>query len=245
MRLPQDSPWIFCGASITGPSHRRNGLPNQDAWRWQRWKDGGVLALADGMGSRKHADIGAQAACNATIAAVRRCRKGKNIPVEMLLRYLHLEWRLQIHPYSPDDCASTCLFAYIEKSRLLLAQLGDGLVAKRRGDGSIECLASKEFDFTNETLGLGVTRSLSDWNIKEMELKEDGIVLLATDGLSEEVVPEQVSAMMLWLSEELRGLSPRERWLKLSRELKNLDGPGRVDDRTLGLIFRNGAEEKV
>ena len=67
---------------------------------------------------------------------------------------IHLEWQLAICPLVPRDCAATCLFALASGERLILAQLGDGLIAVQHRD-AVERLQPSATDFTNETFALG------------------------------------------------------------------------------------------
>ncbi|MDQ3699739.1 MAG: protein phosphatase 2C domain-containing protein, partial [Chloroflexota bacterium] len=64
--------WRVVGTSVRGASHRRHGLPNQDALRW--WPESGlgpplVLAVADGHGSAKcfRSDVGSRLAVAAAV----------------------------------------------------------------------------------------------------------------------------------------------------------------------------------
>lgn len=64
--------WRVVGTSVRGASHRRHGLPNQDALQW--WPESGlgpplVLAVADGHGSAKcfRSDVGSQLAVAAAV----------------------------------------------------------------------------------------------------------------------------------------------------------------------------------
>lgn len=71
MRLIQRSMfsrnWKLIGDSVRGNKHIYNGLPNQDAYQWQKDDDNLVLAVSDGHGSLKHfrSDIGAKLAVEA------------------------------------------------------------------------------------------------------------------------------------------------------------------------------------
>lgn len=63
-------PWRILGKSVLGASHKRSGLPNQDAILWKQNPKKGVpliLAIADGHGSEKYfrSELGAQFAVQA------------------------------------------------------------------------------------------------------------------------------------------------------------------------------------
>jgi len=229
--------WIVAGATLRGPAHRRARLPNQDAWLGRAWQQGGLLTVADGLGSRPLAHLGSRAACRAVSTASTRWFRSGSPSVELLLRAIHIDWRLYIHPHPPTDCATTCLFAAARSGQLVLGQLGDGLVAALFSDGRLVRLEQTERDFSNETTGLGITSSLGEWHI--MELPSEGLqaVVLATDGVSEELDPANTDGVLRWLQEELPAIPKRSRSRWLSTELRGLDAPGRIDDRTLAAMI--------
>jgi len=157
--------------------------------------------------------------------------------VDLLLRAIHLDWRLNLHPRPPADCATTCLFGVVSGGRLTLGQLGDGVVAALLRDGEVLRLEPAERDFANETTGLGLARHLSEWRTAQLAVNRVAAVLLATDGVSEELDLDRLDALISWLASELRDLPENQRSRRLARELQALDGPGRTDDRTLAVIL--------
>lgn len=226
---------------MRGPAHRRGGLPNQDAWAGRAWGDQAVLVVADGMGSRPHADIGSRAACDSVLRSVGRWRRAPGAPIGLLLRLIHLEWRMNIHPRTPSSCATTCRFALLRPDGVLLAGLGDGLSAIQGPAGAVVRLGGPEQDFTNETTGLGVAASVDEWRVQEVA-RGEGVALLATDGVSEELAPGTHGALMGWLRAELRDRSPTERARWLRSELHGMNAQGRIDDRTLAVAWTDEEE---
>src|SRR5690606_38642714 len=99
------------GASVIGPSHRVDGLRNQDAWAKARVGDYLVAVVSDGMGSRPNADAGSRAACKAVIEAMRVWCRSDGTELELLIALIHVLWRLRVAPLQPQDCACTCLLA--------------------------------------------------------------------------------------------------------------------------------------
>ncbi len=240
-----EAEWVATGATLRGPAHRRARLPNQDAWLGKPWQRGGLLAVADGLGSRPLAHIGSQAACRAVSSAVTRWFRAGNPSTELLLRAIHIDWRLYIHPHPPTDCATTCLFAAVRSGQLVLGQLGDGLVAALYDDGRLVLLDQADRDFSNETTGLGITTSLGEW--RTLELPSTGLmaVVLATDGVSEELDPANIGEVLRWLHDELSALPKRSRSKWIATELRGLDAPGRIDDRTLAALIAPRALEEA
>lgn len=237
MAAEATSGWAVAGATLRGPGHRSAGLPNQDAWLARISARAAFASVADGLGSRPLSHIGAQAACRGVGSALNRWRRSADVPVDLLLRAIHLDWRLDLHPQLPGDCATTCLFAVVSGGRLTLGQLGDGLVAALHRDGEVTRLEPAERDFSNETTGLGIARDLSEWRTAQIAADKVTAVLLATDGVSEELDLNRLDALIAWLASELRDLPENRRSRRLARALRDLDGPGRIDDRTLAVIL--------
>lgn len=233
---PSPITWSVAGASLVGPAHRRAGQANQDAWSGWSWDGGGLVVVSDGMGSRPSARAGALAACTAVRRACRRWLSVSGAPIALLLEMIHLEWQLLLCPLPPRDCAATCLLALASGDRLILAQLGDGLVVARLKDG-IERLRPSSTDFTNETIALGAAPTPLPWQVRTFDARHTGPVLLATDGVSEELVESQLGELLDWLAVELAPLPRAARWRRLQQELRALDAPGRIDDRTLALLY--------
>lgn len=230
------------GATVQGPTHRRRGEPRQDDWSGQRAADGRLIVVCDGMGSRTHSDRGARAACRSVADAV-RLWSGCPAPLEHLLALVHSIWRVKIAPRCPDECATTCLFGYVEASgRTTLAQLGDGLAALHLG-GDIFKVQSNDGSFGNETTGLGVTNDLEDWSWLQWESFPQGAtMLLATDGVAEDLVPGQLDDVTVDLLNRYRGLNRARRARLLERELTNWKTPGHSDDKTLAMMWRDAEE---
>ena len=66
--------WRHLAASVQGASHVRSGVPCQDFSVVADLPGGGglLLACADGAGSARHAEVGAETACRALVAEVNR-----------------------------------------------------------------------------------------------------------------------------------------------------------------------------
>lgn len=59
----------FVGFSVRGPAHIQKGTTNQDFWIGAHCNFGELIAVCDGVGCCKHADIGSSAACYAVYHA--------------------------------------------------------------------------------------------------------------------------------------------------------------------------------
>ncbi|HVG95481.1 MAG TPA: PP2C family serine/threonine-protein phosphatase [Chloroflexota bacterium] len=113
--------WRVVGTSVRGASHRRRGLPNQDALRW--WPDSGegpplAVAIADGHGSARcfRSDVGARLAVETAleVAAATLEGGGADRPpdlagLEDLVEVLTRRWQAATqahylaHPFGPEE----------------------------------------------------------------------------------------------------------------------------------------------
>lgn len=224
------------GATVTGPGHLRDGLPNQDAWGHARVAGGQVVVVADGLGSRPHAAKGARAACRAVPEAVRVWSRHEGASMDVLLGLVHLLWRARLGSVEPDTAATTCLFAFLRSDGSgLVAQLGDGLVLQREGD-QVEPLQPRGLGgFSNTTCALGVTRSVGAWATRRLDVR-DRTLVLCTDGVSDDLLPDRYPELLRWLDTEFASRPPGPRRRGLARALRAWPTPNHLDDKTLALI---------
>lgn len=231
------------GASVQGPLHQREGKPNEDAWLRTEGQFGYLIVVCDGMGSRPHARLGARAACEAAREAVVRWSRVEKAPVSYLLHLLEVLWRLRIYPYQPDKSCSTCLIALASRTgEWIVAGLGDGLILSRTGSEPAETLIGDRGEgFGNTTSALGASAGLKSWRV--VELPPTGkrrVVILATDGVGDDLMPERYGAFCDWLCNEVRPLKPRDRWRTLVSELHSWPTPKHLDDKSLAVLYAEG-----
>lgn len=216
-------------------------MPNQDAWSVRATADRLIVAVCDGLGSRPCAEIGAQAGCRAAQAAASAWCARPGASWELLVRLLHARWALDIHPHAPADAAATCLLAVARAGAgTLIAQLGDGMVMLARCDGSIEELVGDRSGFSNQTTALGAARSAQEWSVVEAGpmLPGDALVV-ATDGVSDDLFPERKHAFAMHLLESCRTEGALD-GIRLHAQLEDWPVPHHTDDRTLVLSSLRG-----
>lgn len=235
------------GASIRGRLHTTQGRPNEDAWTGTSGAFGTAIVVSDGMGSKPNARTGAQMACRAVRDALKPWARAANAPPATLLRLVHLFWGLRVLPDKEEDSAATCLFAVVVPSgELTIAQLGDGIAAIRNGDGSLEILNGERQGFTNQTTGLGIAKSTKDWTvITKSALPPNAAVLLATDGIADDLVSDRIGDFIHTLVTEFGAMAPLERRHALHRELRNWATPNHLDDKTLAILWHRQAEDEI
>ena len=232
------------GASAQGPQHRQERKPNQDAWLRRLGRDSALVVVCDGMGSRKYSATGSRAACRAVADAVRLWAKSRDAPPDLLLRLVHALWNIRVHLTGRDECATTCLFAAVTKDgRLVLAQLGDGLIMLKTPQGTTT-LESPNDRFGNTTTGLGVAKDIREWRVHiEPEISGETVIMLATDGVADDLLPEKRSSFINFLVAQYGALPAMERSRELAKALREWPTPRHLDDKTVAVLWNAATAE--
>jgi len=224
------------GASVRGPAHAMSGECNQDALGLWGWRHGQLAVVSDGLGSRPLSHIGSRLAC---VAARRVLRGGMSWDdPKALIGQVYRHW-MQTLPVVPSQAPCTLLLAACRPDGdTLVAQLGDGLLAYRAG-GRFGILTPGRSGFSNQTEALGISRSWTDWQVTRLRLSEPGDALvLMTDGVSDDLVPERVEGFLRMLCRECGARSRRQSRTWLRRQLEAWPTPSHADDKTIAMIYR-------
>ena len=237
-----NSQWITWGVTTIGPLHIKSGLPNQDAWLSRKYKWGEIIVVSDGVGSRARSDIGSEAVCKSVVQASKFLFKSKkikieNIQIEDFLRLIHSIWLVNIYPYSPQECSATCLFTIRNEDKLLLGQLGDGLIIATSTDSNTKMLNDmKEDSFSNVTYSVGSDFHFEQWKHAILDANKYDSIILCTDGISDDLIPGSEDAFAKGLYEEYGNCKPRKRYYEILRWLKNWPTPKHTDDKTIACL---------
>ena len=88
----------------------------------------------------------------------------------------------------------------------------------------------------NQTNALGYSKKWDDWAYKKIHLtnKKHGIVLL-TDGISDDLLNEQLFTSMLIQKAALRSVRQIKKYIK--HELNHWSTPYHSDDKSIGIVF--------
>lgn len=236
--------WSAMGASVRGPEHRKDGRPNQDAWLSRLARGTALAVVCDGLGSRPHSAVGSRAACRAVADAVRHWADGRDAPPELLLRLIHALWNVRVHETGRDESATTCLFAVVTKDgRLLLAQLGDGLVMLKTPKGTMTLEPPAE-RFGNATTGLGIASDVREWRLHlEPNFTGAASILLATDGVADDLLPEKRSDFLNFLVMNYGHRPATARTRAIAKQLRDWPTPRHRDDKTVAVLWNDAATE--
>ena len=160
-----------------------------------------ALAIADGHGTSRHADVGARLAVQVALAALVRFAEDlgerASNPIEVqkyaehpLRAHLVREWKERVRAKAESDetplreYGSTLLAAVATPDFLLLGQLGDGDVLLVDEDGAVDVpLPADPASFADETLSLCLPEAEHSFRVRVLPAPErESLLLLSTDG---------------------------------------------------------------
>jgi serine/threonine protein phosphatase PrpC len=241
----RDLTWNSWGATVIGPLHVKTGIPNQDSWMVRRHKRGNVVVVSDGLGSRPHSDHGSKAACLAVFEAAKVYQNSPEANIVDILRLIHANWLVKIAPFSPSDCSATCLFAIQIEGVITLGRLGDGMIAVygESEKSSIILDDKKQDSFSNYTNSLQQEFKPDQWETATVVSAECKAVVLCTDGISDDLLPEKqmIFAQELYFTYVDQG--SKERKSDLKRWLNEWPVPGHSDDKTIACLLKKGGSK--
>ena len=217
--------------SVKGP--KKKVLQDASAF-WHR-KDYSVFVVSDGLGSALNSDFGSKSVLVAVRKAAKEWIALKKKDEKVLLQLIHFYWNLEIldSEFDKKDCLSTCLFAIIihTEKRVILGQLGDGLICYK-SDNKEEIISSNT-DY-NYTKALGASTKIEDWNLVSAKINlADFKLLMATDGVSEDIVENKEIDFTISLVENLTNISKNSRTKYIKRMLENWPTRFHSDDKTI------------
>ncbi len=230
--------WKSFGASVRGPGHVRVCVANQDSFRVASHIWGDVAVVSDGVGSCRNSEYGSIAACTAVVRTAESWNEIHNI--DALAVQIHTSWLDHIQPFKPKCCAATCLFAIRPaEGRMILGMLGDGLVAVLKTDGSyMELCEDKDDRFSNQTAALSEKTPLEQWRTASIAQEECCAVLLCTDGVADDLLPEKREAFVRHIYTQGQKFAAVTVARELRRMLENWPVPKHSDDKTLVCLYQ-------
>lgn len=227
--------WDYFGCSHIGQMHKKLSICNQDAWRFIRFKSGFCAVVSDGLGSKKNSHIGSRLACKAVIQAYKAIPS--NLGLSDFIDFIIDYWKQSALPYDIKECAATCLFACCMDNRIMLGRLGDGLIIARGKRESRILSDLKDGSFLNITNALSENTKPSDW---EFYMEDEGIYdkfLLATDGVSSDLIESSQKDFAEAFVNHYSSLPPKSRYVDLRSCLSHWNSRWNSDDKTiLGVV---------
>lgn len=216
--------------SVKGPKKEKL----QDAIKVINQQEYALIIVADGLGSAMYSDYGAQQALIAVEKAVEQWRVLKKKKVPILIQLIHFFWNLLIadSDFEKKDCLTTCLFSLIDRknNQVVLAQLGDGLIFYESNDEISILKSIEEYNFTKS---LGKSKAFNDWNIRILNYTGDFKLLIATDGISEDIEESKEKEFTDYLLKEILKMKRKRRNNYLKEKIENWPTKFHSDDKTI------------
>jgi serine/threonine protein phosphatase PrpC len=234
------------GASVIGPLHVKLGIPNQDCFDISKFSFGNVAVVSDGLGSKKYSDIGSRLMCESVIDSCVEFANMKEQSISELLRLIHKHWMEKVPSDSYKDYECTCLFALVINSRLIVAQLGDGMIVAKSIDQDcpVSLLDSKVDSFSNLTNCIHGDFDLDDWSVECFDNFDLDYVVLCTDGISDDLLKGSEVYFIKDLVSEYQDMSAQDINEDIKRWLADWPVPKHTDDKTLAGLLINKEEQE-
>ncbi len=193
----------FCGGSVRGINHQQSGIPNQDNYRIVNHRMYACVAVCDGLGSRAYAHIGSKLLSWLLTVSAKKLMKQQNNFEAYINRNVQL-WHFLTWLFGSKHFDTTCLFVFVNEKKIILAQLGDGLISVKKNDQLI-VLPYHHTVYLNHTKSVYKSK-VTEWVIQTLPLSADDKleVFLTTDGLSNEIIQDQLGRFMEMLSNRVR-----------------------------------------
>ena len=209
---------------------------NQDSFLSKPYKDGYIMVVSDGMGSKSLSHFGSKCICESVYDVVSNYTFGLDvISFKDIIYACHEEWKKRLSNYDIKQCYATLLVAVIREKTIKAARLGDGFLAIY-ADGKVTCLYDKKENyFANETDCLKEELDREKIEIVEIEYSKFHGAVSCTDGV--EIGTMQEEDITGFTQEFVEEYSYKEKdevieeiesWLK--------DWPG-MDDKTLAFVM--------
>lgn len=223
---------ISGGISIIGSYHD----VNQDSYLSKPYKDGYIMVVSDGMGSKSLSHFGSKCICESVYDVVSNYTFDLDvISFKDIIYACHEEWKKRLSNYEIKQCYATLLVAVIRKNKISAARLGDGFLAVYT-DGKVTCLYDKKENyFANETDCLKEKLNREKVEIVEIEYSEFQGAVSCTDGVEIGTMQEDdISNFTREFVDEYSNQDRDEVIAEIETWLK--DWPG-MDDKTLAFVM--------
>ena len=209
-------------------------MPNQDAADYVSINGDFALAVSDGVGSCKKAELGSAAAVEA-IKRVFLSLQGQPFPsvLTKITRRIVDEWVSLLAGANPDDCCATLKAAMKLGDKLLLISVGDGLLAVS-SSGMKCCAPSENTLFTNQTQCLNSSIKEDDFwtSVFKLDIYVPYVVFACSDGVSNGI---QEGREMDLIKEIETQITASELQSELETLLVDISDYS-SDDRTVGVV---------
>ena len=208
-----DGAWLGASRSVVGSSHKSTGLPCQDASAIKHVGNRTILAIADGAGSAKYAEQGANIAVHNILSEISSNLK----PIREINDDDCAIWLAKIVEKLQDeanqtnseigDYATTLLFAIFEGNEAFFWQLGDGAWVVDTGEKIESATWPQNGEYINQTYFITTPQAEEEWQSKYCDKIKaaigftDGIEFLCLDFTAKAPVPQFTGKILSFLKQ--------------------------------------------
>ena len=239
--------WSIAGTSIQGVSHVKHDIVCQDAIASHRKDNFYGIALADGAGSLKYSDFGAQLITKISLRFVEHnydaIYDGTINQSEMIDKIEnYLMKKAQKFKIKFEELGSTLQIVCIKDDRFIFIHIGDGVISYVNKSGLVEVLSHPmNGEFSNQTF-FTTTKYENRLRLGLGEIKDAQSFILMSDGMSDSFYINKTKQMHMSTSRFARFLhihgmqEAKKYYLSVIKEyIMNRTG----DDISLIVIDRN------
>lgn len=223
---------LLNGLSIKGSYHSKN----QDSYACQKIDDSYIVAVSDGLGSKKSSELGSAALCRSACDIVSEYRDEiSDMNVVVFIRLVYERWIYRLKGEKISDCYATMLILLVLPKRIVAIRLGDGFVAFWTDNGIEVLLDQKEDHFVNETDCLTEVFMEDKIQYSEVAYSEFHGGILCSDGVGiGNMTEKEVRDFTMNFIEEYRSYSESDLIKDVEGWLEDWTG---TDDKTLAFVL--------
>ena len=171
---------IIGGNSIKGDYHDLN----QDSFICEKHEDIFILAVSDGLGSKKDSKTGSKALCDSVKEiSIELNEELELVEIAAFSEKIYRRWISKVEIYDVKQCYATMLVIVMYKNRAMIFRLGDGFVGVWVDNEVIILFDDKEEYFANETDCLSEIYNPDKVEMLEITFENFSGCILASDGL--------------------------------------------------------------
>jgi serine/threonine protein phosphatase PrpC len=247
--IHDDYTFTYNAISVSGERHQRNNEANQDFFTCNIRNEVKYAIVSDGLGSAIHSDKGAEKAVTWLEQMILENFTNKTNVSEVEMNLFHSEfleaWKKSF-PNTYRDYDTTLLYVIIFNHGVLAGSVGDGLILSFINNEAAYLKENRD-SFSNQTYSLASNHAINNFRsiYKPINFTDDlpGIFILATDGVSDDLKPEMVEQLPVYLYGELTDKGVIHMQKVIGDWIINWQTSNHTDDRTF-CILSIGREEK-
>lgn len=215
---------------------------NQDAFRIgiNTQYELAYIIVADGLGSCKHSDEGASRMTEIVESWLQNKLPGyaylSDSVANIMTKRIVEEWNLSYEMEAVYDYDTTVHLAVFYKGSLLIGGIGDGMALVSYDD--LVCKDSIDTknlfsNVTNSMCSLNVNELMEFEIIPEDEIHKNAIVIISTDGIADDLIPEKKLTLPGYFAEVIRDKGVQILQNELKEWIEDWETESHSDDKTL------------